>query len=293
MARPGSDLLGEAEEVELGPQFAMVAPLGFLQLVQIGGQRLLRLPGRPVDPLELRPLLVAPPVGAGHPHQLEMAQPAGRGNVRTPAEIGERVRVPVGADDGPAGIDLVGPRPDRLDDLRLNGWSANNSSPSPRRMLVADEGLVLGHDGAHLGLDPPQVVVAETGAAGQREVVVEAVLDDRADGVLGPRPQAEHGLGQHMGRRVPQHLAPGIGVGGDDGHLGPIDQGGAQVDLHGRRPWPRWPPWPAGDRSTWANSAAVVPSASSRIEPSGSRTEMTPAIVQPFVGQRGISPLRS
>ena len=32
-----------------------------------------------------------------------------------------------------------------------------------------------------------------------------------------------------------------------------------------------------------ANSAAVVPSASSRFEPSGSRTEMTPAIVQPFL----------
>src|ERR1700733_784033 len=32
-----------------------------------------------------------------------------------------------------------------------------------------------------------------------------------------------------------------------------------------------------------ANSAAVVPSESSRIEPSGSRTEMTPAIVLPFL----------
>ena len=33
----------------------------------------------------------------------------------------------------------------------------------------------------------------------------------------------------------------------------------------------------------WASSAAVVPSASSRCEPSGSRTEMTPAIVHPFL----------
>src|ERR1700733_8388244 len=38
----------------------------------------------------------------------------------------------------------------------------------------------------------------------------------------------------------------------------------------------------------WANSAAVVPSASSRFEPSGSRTEMTPAIVQPFLVSRAI-----
>ncbi len=40
----------------------------------------------------------------------------------------------------------------------------------------------------------------------------------------------------------------------------------------------------------WANSAAVVPSASSRCDPSGSRTEMTPAIVQPFLVAQGIVP---
>ena len=32
----------------------------------------------------------------------------------------------------------------------------------------------------------------------------------------------------------------------------------------------------------WASSAAVVPSASSRVEPSGRPTEMTPGIVHPF-----------
>ena len=35
----------------------------------------LRLPGRAVDALELLALLVAPPVGPGHPHQGEVAQP--------------------------------------------------------------------------------------------------------------------------------------------------------------------------------------------------------------------------
>ena len=93
-----TDLLGEAEEVELGAQLAVVAPLRLLQLVQVGGQRLLGLPGRPVDALQLLALLVAPPVGAGHPHELEVAQPAGRGHVRAAAQVDEGVGVPVGAD---------------------------------------------------------------------------------------------------------------------------------------------------------------------------------------------------
>ena len=77
-----ADLLGEGEEVELGAELAVVAPLGLLQPVQVLGQRLLGLPGRAVDALQLLALLVAAPVGAGHPHELEVAEPAGRGHVR-------------------------------------------------------------------------------------------------------------------------------------------------------------------------------------------------------------------
>ena len=40
----------------------------------------------------------------------------------------------------------------------------------------------------------------------------------------------------------------------------------------------------------WASSAAVVPSASSRVEPSGRPTEMTPGIVHPFLLSRRIAP---
>ena len=226
-----ADLLGEAEEVELGAELAVVAPLGLLELVQVGGQRLLGLPGRPVDALELLALLVAPPVGPGHPHQLEVAQPAGRGHVRPAAQVDEGVGVAVGADHRAGGVDLVGAGPDGLDDLLLEGLVGEDLQPLLEGVLVADEGLVLLDDGPHLGLDALQVVVAEVGPAGQLEVVVEAVLDHRPDGVLGAGPQPADGLGHDVGGGVPQHLAAGLGVGGDDGHLRPVGQRRLEVDL--------------------------------------------------------------
>jgi len=53
-----ADLLGEGEQVELGTQLAMVPSLGLDQAVQVLGQRLVRLPGRPVDALKLLAVLV-------------------------------------------------------------------------------------------------------------------------------------------------------------------------------------------------------------------------------------------
>ena len=96
---------------------------------------------------------------------------------------------------------------------------------------MADEGLVLLDDGPHFGLDPLQVVVAEVRPVRQLEVVVEAVLDHRADGVLRAGPQPAHRLGHDVGGRVPQHLAPGVGAVGDDRHLVALVQLRRQVDL--------------------------------------------------------------
>ena len=47
-----------------------------------------------------------------------------------------------------------------------------------------------------------EVVLAERGAVGQLEVVVEAVLDRRADGVGGAGEQRQHRLRQHVRRRM-------------------------------------------------------------------------------------------
>ena len=119
----------------------------------------------------------------------------------------------------------------RLDDLPLEGLVPEELQALEDGVLVADEGLVLGHDLAHGGLDALEVVVAEVDTAGELEVVVEAVLDDRADGVVGAGPQPEHGLGQHVGGRVAQHGPSGVGIGGDDRDQGAVGELGAQVDL--------------------------------------------------------------
>src|SRR4051795_4211781 len=61
----GADLVGETEQVQLGAQAPVVAALGLGQLLEVGLVRLLALPRRPVDALQLRVLLAAPPVRGG------------------------------------------------------------------------------------------------------------------------------------------------------------------------------------------------------------------------------------
>src|SRR5262245_52394161 len=85
----GSDLLGEGKQVELDAELAMVAPLRFLEAMQVLFEGLLRLPRGAVDALEHRPLLVPAPVGARELRQLERAEPTRRRNVWTTAQVGE------------------------------------------------------------------------------------------------------------------------------------------------------------------------------------------------------------
>ena len=73
---------------------------------------------------------------------------------------------------------------------RLYGWSANTFRRVVVGELLALEALVLLHDRAHLALDAAEIVVAERLAAGELEVVVEAVGDRGADRVLGAGEQA-------------------------------------------------------------------------------------------------------
>ena len=225
----GADLVGKAVEVELCPELAVVTPLGLLQLVQVRGESLLGLPRGPVDALELLALLVTTPVGARDAHELEVAEPAGRGHVRAPAQVDERVSVPVRAHERPAGIDLVGARPHGPDDLLLERLIGEDLETFFQVVLMAHEGLVLLHYGPHLCFHPFQVVVAEVRAVGKLEVVVEAVLDHRADGVLGAGPKPTDGLRHHVGGGMTEHLAPGVGVGGDDRSLGAVCELGAEV----------------------------------------------------------------
>ncbi len=214
--QPGAELGRERQQVQLVGQLAMVSLGRLLQAVEVGLEGLGVGPGRPVDPLEHRVLLVAPPVGAGHLHQLEVAEPSGRRDVGADTHVDEGVGVAVEADDVGVGATaglacelIIGVAAgDPLDDGPLVGVVGHEIDGLGRRDLAADERLVRFDDLPHLGLDALQILVVEglvvaVGIGGQLEVVVEAVLDRWADRKGGAGPQLQHRLGQDVGRRVP------------------------------------------------------------------------------------------
>ena len=177
-------------------------------------------------------LLVAPPVGAGHPHELEVAEAAGVGHVGAAAQVDEARRVLVGADRCPASVTDVGSSaaPSMISQLVrvvLEERRAPRSSGSSSRTKAG-----LGDDLAHPGLDALEVVGGERAAVGQLEVVVEAVLDRRADAERGAREQVEHGLGQHVGRRVADRVeAPLAGASVTIATVGAVGSGVDEVAL--------------------------------------------------------------
>ena len=216
-----SELGGEAEEIQLHRKLAVVTLLGLLQAVEVRSQGVLALPRGAVDALQHRALLAAPPVSTSNLHEPEMAKPGGAGHVRPAAEIHERVRVAVNADrlaranlSGVCAVSRAGGH--ALDDLALVRLVREQSQRLGGRKFVADEGLVGLDDLAHAPVDGREVVGAERPAAWQFEVVVEAVLNRRTDGVTRALEQLQHRLGHHVSRGVAEHVPAGIGIRRDD-----------------------------------------------------------------------------
>ena len=88
--------------------------------------------------------------------------------------------------------------------LKVSPLSANSFFAALRLHHLACEGRVAGDDLAHLGFDRGQVFGRERLVA--REVVIEAVLDHRADGDLGAGIELLHRLGHDMRRVVADQL---------------------------------------------------------------------------------------
>ena len=155
-------------------------------------------------------------------------KPGARG---TAVVLGLGRRVLVGADLAPVprARHRVGRRV--VDDLQLEPVAVEDLARLVGRDLVAHERLVLVDDLADAGVDAVEVVGGERGAARQLEVVVEAVLDRRADAERGPGEQVEHRLRQHVGRRVADRVQPPLAVGRDDGDAVAVGQLGAEVAL--------------------------------------------------------------
>ena len=122
--------------------------------------------------------------------------------MRPPAQVDEPV-VAVNRDDLTA---THFPRIDGLDDLPLEGLPGEHVECRVAAQLLAQEWLVLGDDLAHPAIDLGEVVGCE--GPPDVEVVIEPVLDRRADGEMGTLVEVEHRLGEHMGGRMADHLPP-------------------------------------------------------------------------------------
>ncbi len=176
----------------------MVALLGFLDLLEIGVELFLLGESGAVDAGEHRVLAVAAPIGAGHLHQPEgVADFARRRHVRAAAEV-EPVTLLVNLERlvGRNGVDQL--------DLEILALVAEDFLGLLARPDFLGEGFVARNDLLHLFFDDGQVFQRERLVA--EEVVIEPVLDHRADGDLRARPQRLHRFGEHMRGVVPDQF---------------------------------------------------------------------------------------
>ena len=174
MMRPGPHLVVDAEQVQLPAQLSVVALLRLFQEPEVLLQGRCALEGGTVDALEHRPLLVPPPVGAGHGEELECGDVSGRGNMGPDAQV---LEIAVAIDrDG-----LVGRYP--VDQLELEGLVREPLSRSLPAHLLDLEGVAQGDGVLHDGLYPLQVLGRKW--SGDLKVVVEAVVCGGAYAYLG------------------------------------------------------------------------------------------------------------
>ncbi len=215
----GPQLVGEAEQVQLRSQSAMVATLRLGQQLQVGVERLLRLPRRAVHPLQPGIVLVAAPVRGRAAGQRERRDVLGGGDVRAAAQIAPLtlasagIEVVVGGELSPADLHDLGVVGralvvDQLELVRLvlqlGLRRVQGLVHPPREALTALDDLL------HLLLELRQVLRRE--GLGDVEVVVEAVLDGRTDTQLGLREQLLHRLCQYVRGGMADDAAPVLGV---------------------------------------------------------------------------------
>ena len=217
-ARPGADLVGEGEQVELGARAGGGRGARPRRCARGRPQLVLGRPRGAVDALQLRVLLDAAPVGGRRPGQLEaVAQHPGARDVRAAAQVlpDDRLALAAGAphvlvDAQPAEADLdrravgrAAGSPLRPMSSSLYGSSRSSARASSSVTSHGAEGLALLDDAPHHLLDRLEVLRGERGL--DVEVVVEAVGDRRADAEPRLRVDLLHGLREHVRRRVPQH----------------------------------------------------------------------------------------
>ena len=190
---PAAGRLFNGEEAELGAEPPMIAPAALFEARQVRVELRLVVPSGPVDPLEHRPVLVAPPVGSGHARQLECPDRAGRIGMAAAAEVGKR------ADRIERDRFALG---DLACDLNLIRVALEGVDGLVSRDLAAGHRVIRGHDLVHPLLQTLEVLGRER--VGPIEIVVESVLDRRPNGRFGFGEQILNGIGEYVSRGMPQ-----------------------------------------------------------------------------------------
>ena len=273
----------EHEERELLAEPAVVARSRGLEPREVLVELLLREKDGPVDALEHRVPLVALPVRAGRVRELEDAELARRRHVRAAAEVDEvLLLVAREAALGNARDDL---------DLERIVLGLEDLHGLGLRHLLADDGVVLGDDPLHLGLDLLEVLGRERPA--RVEVVIEAVLDGRPDADLHAREEALDGVRAEVRRGVAVQLQRVRMLRRDD-----LER--ARTSARGRER-SRTSPSSFTARASLARrgpidsatARPVVPEGTSRTEPSGSVRRSTSPLLRPTFHFASRSPPRT
>ncbi len=175
----------------------MVALLGFLQHHQILVQHGLLREGDAVDTGQLLAGLVSSPVGTGEGEDLHGLDDLGVPQVRSAAQVRELA------------VGIIGDRAvfQFGDELllvlvTLLGEVGHRIGLGD---LDAAEILLLAGELQHLVLDGLEIGIRQ-GAAVHVHVIVETVLDGRADAELDTGEEGLEGLGHQVGRTVPEHF---------------------------------------------------------------------------------------
>ena len=209
------------EQIHFPPQAAMIPPLGFFQLLQIGRELICLGKGRCVDPLEHRLRRIAAPIGARDFHQFEgVADLARRGHMGAATEV-EPVALLVDFQG------LVGG--DRLDEFDLESLAMRRE---PGRGFFAcpnllREGFVASNDLSHFHFDRGKILRRERLRA--IEIVIKAVLDHRPDGDLRAGKERLHRLGEDMRGVVTDEFERSFVVAGEELNSAVARQGIGEV----------------------------------------------------------------
>ncbi len=194
--QPAARLVLDVEQVQRLAQLAVVALLGLLELLQVRVQVLLLEEGGAVDALQHGLVGVAAPVGTRGGKHLHVTDALGGVDVRSPAQVHETAH-------GINGDRLTGDVVDEFELVALSEFSEVFSRTRLVPVLAGDFELLL-EQLVHAFLDAFEVFGRERLL--HLEVIVEPVVDGRADGELRVREQLHDGVRQHVRRGMPQQV---------------------------------------------------------------------------------------